>query len=134
MILPSVWEDQAVWNVDFIDIFPLTTPHDLGDIEAKLLSLLSFDVSLKVWTKVLHYKSIYANLQASEFAKIYFDLRAKDPQSGQNFKELNHLTKEGEDRLEIRSKAFGSDLHRKMYRSSGSLNDLHVPSPRSVIN
>jgi len=41
LILASkVWEDQAVWNIDFIDLFPLTSPHDLGQLEKRVLSLL----------------------------------------------------------------------------------------------
>lgn len=39
-----VWEDQAVWNVDFIDMFPLTTPHDLG-----LFFVYLFIVIFSVW-------------------------------------------------------------------------------------
>jgi len=36
LILASkVWEDQAVWNVDFLELFPLATPNDLGQLEKK---------------------------------------------------------------------------------------------------
>jgi len=73
LILASkVWEDQAVWVVDFIDLFPLTTAHDLNQLEKKMLGLLGFDVSLK----------------ASDYAKIYFDLRAQSKSTGEHFMEL----------------------------------------------
>jgi hypothetical protein len=80
-----VWEDQAVWNVDFIDLFPSTTPHDLGQLEKKMLALLKFDVSLK----------------ASEYGKIYFDIRAQSNTTTEHFKELKPLDKEGVQRLEV---------------------------------
>lgn len=98
LILASkVWEDQAVWNVDFLDLFPLATTHDLGDLEKRLLTLLGFDVGLK----------------ASTYAKIYFDLRAKDPQTGEHFNDLQPLTREGEDRLELCTSKFETDLTKK---------------------
>jgi hypothetical protein len=88
MILASkVWEDQAVWNVDFIDMFPSTTPYDLGQMEKKLLGLLQFDVSLK----------------ASQYAQIYFDLRSQAQFAEDHFKELQPLDKEGQERLEVYS-------------------------------
>lgn len=125
LILASkVWEDQAVWNVDFLDLFPLATTHDLGDLEKKILSLLKFDVGLK----------------ASTYAKIYFDLRAKDPLTGEHFQELQPLTKEGEERLELCTSKFETEITKKrLHKSSGSVDDLlahahGATSPRSVIN
>jgi len=132
LILASkVWEDQAVWNIDFIDLFPLTSPHDLGQMEKRLLSLLKFDVSLR----------------ASEYAKIYFDIRATDPHSGMvaqaeaaagdHFKELLPLTKEEEAKLELRSSNYtGKHWDKKLNRSSGSVDDIHshLTSPRSILN
>jgi len=122
LILASkVWEDQAVWNVDFIDMFPSTTPHDLGQMEKKLLSMLSFDVSLK----------------ASQYAQIYFDLRAKSNE--ESFRELRPLDKEGQDRLELNSSNYGekhwTSLKKIPVRSTGSFDNLGgLKSPRAVLN
>jgi len=123
LILASkVWEDQAVWNIDFIDLFPLTSPHDLGQMEKRLLSLLKFDVSLK----------------ASQYAKIYFDLRATDGHLGENFNELKPLNREHELRLELQSSTWGGKhfIDKKLNRSSGSVDDIHqhLTSPRAVLN
>jgi hypothetical protein len=123
LILASkVWEDQAVWNVDFIDMFPATTPYDLGQMEKKLLGLLTFDVSLK----------------ASSYAQIYFDLRAESNSTEEHFRELKPLDKEGQDRLELNSSNYG-EKHwtnmRKMPRSTGSFDNLGgLKSPRAVLN
>jgi len=121
LILASkVWEDQAVWNVDFIELFPLATPNDLGQLEKKILSLLGFDVSLK----------------ASEYARIYFDLRARSSFTGEQFTELKPLDKDGESKLELRTTNFTAKHTRKLYRSSGSVEDIstRIKSPRAIIN
>lgn len=123
LILASkVWEDQAVWNVDFIELFPLTTPSDLGQLEKKMLALLGFDVSLK----------------ASEYAQIYFDIRAQAAHhcSDEHFLELKPLNKDNEDKLELRSQNYTLAYAKKLYRSSGSVDDIGMAmkSPRSILN
>jgi hypothetical protein len=124
MILASkVWEDQAVWNVDFLDLFPLATPHDLGQLEKKLLSLLSFDVSLK----------------ASQYAQIYFDLRAQSQHNEEHFAELKPLNKEGEQQLELRTQNYTHHHQlidtKQLHRSSGSVDNItQLRSPRSILN
>lgn len=119
LILASkVWEDQAVWNVDFVDQFPNTSPSDLGKLEKLLLSLLNFDVSLN----------------ASQYAKTYFDVRAQARVTGEHFCDLDGklvkpLDKAGQERLETRTlqhinkyyKAPNSD---RAPRHSGSLDSL----------
>jgi hypothetical protein len=59
MLASKVWEDQAVWNVDFIELFPTLTVKDLNKLEGALLNYLEFSVGIK----------------ASEYVKVYFDLR-----------------------------------------------------------
>jgi len=123
LILASkVWEDQAVWNIDFIELFPLTTPSDLGQLEKKILALLGFDVSLK----------------ASEYAKIYFDIRAQAARhcTEEHFLELKPLTKDGEDKLELQTQNYTLNHAKKLYRSSGSVDDIGqaLKSPRSILN
>lgn len=119
LILASkVWEDQAVWNVDFVDQFPDTSPADLGKLEKLLLSLLNFDVTLN----------------ASQYAQTYFDVRAQANVTGEHFCELDGqqvrpLDKNGQERLEHRTmqhmnkyyKAPNSD---RAPRHSSSLDSL----------
>lgn len=102
-------------------MFPSTTPHDLGQMEKKLLSMLSFDVSLK----------------ASQYAQIYFDLRANA--SEDHFRELKPLDKDGQDRLELNSSNYGekhwNNLKKVPVRSTGSFDNLGgLKSPRAVLN
>eukprot|EP01119_Soliformovum_irregulare_P004078 TRINITY_DN15090_c0_g1_i1.p1 TRINITY_DN15090_c0_g1~~TRINITY_DN15090_c0_g1_i1.p1 ORF type:complete len:289 (-),score=70.32 TRINITY_DN15090_c0_g1_i1:129-956(-) len=127
LILASkVWEDQAVWNVDFLELFPMASTYDLGQLEKRILSLLGFDVSLK----------------ASEYAQIYFDLRAHnktdecEEHGHAHFEELKPLNKEGENTLELRTQKFNSDQCKKLHRSSGSVDDIGtaIKSPRAILN
>lgn len=122
LILASkVWEDQAVWIVDFIDLFPATTTHDLALLEKKMLALLAFDVSLK----------------ASEYGKIYFDLRAQSSSTAEHFKELKPLDKEGIEKLENRSKKYSEKNNpRNLARGTGSFDNLRdiLKSPRAVLS
>jgi len=121
LILASkVWEDQAVWNVDFLELFPLATPNDLGQLEKKILSLLSFDVSIN----------------ASDYARIYFDLRAQSTATEEHFLELKPLNKDGEANLELKTINYTAKHTKKLHRSSGSVDDItaKVKSPRVILN
>jgi len=46
MLASKVWEDLAVWNVDFITVFPAVTVADLNTLENNLLHLLNFDAGV----------------------------------------------------------------------------------------
>jgi len=123
MLASKVWEDQAVWNVDFLEMFPLATPQDLGQLEKTVLSLVGFDVSLK----------------ASDYARIYFNIRSTSTVVGEQFQELKPLDKDGEEKLELRSATFSlSDIeqNKKLVRSSGSVDDItqKLKSSRAIIN
>jgi len=84
IIATKVWEDESVWNVDFLDLFPLMTLIDLNNLENKFLELLQFNVII----------------QGSEYAKYYFELRAL---SQLDSFPLEPLNKEGQAKLEERS-------------------------------
>jgi len=85
LILASkVWEDQAVWNVDFLNVFPNVTVDDLNKLERHYLDALQFNVSLK----------------GSVYAKYYFELRSLSERDAKHFP-LKPLDKEGQLRLEV---------------------------------
>jgi len=123
LILASkVWEDQAVWNVDFCSVFPHVTAKDLAELEKVLLRLLQFNVSL----------------QSSDYTKYYFELRGFAERDSRNFP-LKPLDKSGAQKLETRSASqeekARSELGDKLPRSRSleSLQDA-VKSPRVVLN
>jgi hypothetical protein len=69
LLSSKVWEDLAVWNIDFLASFPKLTVQDLNRLEWEYLSSLSFSVSLS----------------ATVYAKYYFQLRSLSDTSEQFF-------------------------------------------------
>jgi len=56
LILASkVWEDQSVWNVDFVHCFDNVNAQDLGKLERNFLNLIEFNVGLKASVYVKYF-------------------------------------------------------------------------------
>jgi len=86
MLASKVWDDQAVWNVDFCMIINANV-DDLNTLERSFLEILQFNV----------------NVPGSVYAKYYFDLREMAFKYGIKFPRLL-LTKERATKLEASSK------------------------------
>jgi hypothetical protein len=86
-----VWEDLAVWNVDFVSIFKNLNIKDLGFLEKQLLKLLEYNVSVP----------------SSLYAKYYFELRELAEKDSKNFP-LTPLDKDRAEQLEVRRVPCGS--------------------------
>lgn len=86
IIASKVWEDQSVWTVDFLELFPSANIKDLNRLEQHILAILEFSVSIK----------------ASEYVRHYFELRSfmKSNFSDRGGKPLNQ---EALHKLEVRS-------------------------------
>jgi len=122
LILASkVWEDQAVWNVDFLSVFPMVTVQDLAQLEKVILNLLQFNVSLK----------------ASLYAKYYFELRALAENGSHPFT-LEPLSKGAAERLEQRSEeteqTVRSQSDKYKLTRSNSDKEMKLKSPRVVLS
>jgi len=88
LLAAKVWEDLAVWNVDWLEgTFPNVKVQDLNLLEKEFLSSLQFTVSLK----------------SSVYAKYYFDLRALSEVDDEHFP-VKPLDKEGAAMLEAKSR------------------------------
>ncbi|KAM4835830.1 cyclin-Y-like protein 1 isoform 2-T2 [Thomomys bottae] len=86
-IVTLVWDDQAVWNVDYCQILKDITVEDMNEMERHFLELLQFNI----------------NVPASVYAKYYFDLRSLADDNNLNFL-FSPLSKERAQNLEAISR------------------------------
>jgi len=86
IVASKVWEDLAVWNADFVSLFPKLTIPDLNTLEREMLTALDYVVGLK----------------ASIYCKYYFDLRRFSELNDLNFP-LKQLSQEEQSKLESNS-------------------------------
>ncbi|XP_075464632.1 cyclin-Y-like protein 1 isoform X2 [Ascaphus truei] len=87
LLSSKVWDDQAVWNVDYCQILKDITVEDMNEMERHFLELLQFNI----------------NVPASVYAKYYFDLRSLADDNNLNFL-LEPLSKERAQKLEAISR------------------------------
>ncbi|XP_023392079.1 cyclin-Y-like protein 1 isoform X2 [Pteropus alecto] len=109
-IVTLVWDDQAVWNVDYCQILKDITVEDMNEMERHFLELLQFNI----------------NVPASVYAKYYFDLRSLADDNHLNFL-FAPLSKERAQNLEAISRLCEDkykDLCRAAMRRSFSADNF----------
>jgi len=116
LILASkVWEDMAVWNVDFQTVFPAVSIQDLNKLERAYLMALQFTVTLK----------------ASVYAKYYFELRALSEVSEDSFP-MKPLDRDGAVRLEKKSEGVETEAKRFNMTGRSQSEAPYAPSANSI--
>ena len=121
MLASKVWEDQAVWNIDFIELFPSINVKELNRLEQGLLSFLEFSVSVK----------------AGEYVKVFFELRENSSMCVDRSTAVRPIDESDLKRLEIRtanSEKEYEQQHLRFHKSSSmSLPGEHQPQPGFAI-
>uniref|UniRef100_A0A8C5SF56 Cyclin Y like 1 n=1 Tax=Laticauda laticaudata TaxID=8630 RepID=A0A8C5SF56_LATLA len=110
LLASKVWDDQAVWNVDYCQILKDITVEDMNEMERHFLELLQFNI----------------NVPASVYAKYYFDLRSLADDNNLCFL-LEPLSKERAQKLEAISRLCEDkykDLSKAAMRRSFSADNL----------
>lgn len=102
VLASKVWEDYSVWNCDFADVCPKSSSSSLAELERTLLKLLSYDVSL----------------DSSEYARVYYDLRAASRYG--KFKELSPLQESEHDKFTAR-----------ILKAQKHISSTNIGNPRS---
>ncbi|XP_042202867.1 cyclin-Y isoform X2 [Callorhinchus milii] len=112
LLASKVWDDQAVWNVDYCQILKDITVEDMNELERQFLELLQFNI----------------NVPSSVYAKYYFDLRSMAEANSLSFP-LEPLSRERAQKLEAISRLCEDkykDLRKAAKKHSASADNLAV--------
>ncbi|MEJ1284318.1 cyclin Y [Cricetulus griseus] len=113
LLASKVWDDQAVWNVDYCQILKDITVEDMNELERQFLELLQFNI----------------NVPSSVYAKYYFDLRSLAEANNLSFP-LEPLSRERAHKLEAISRLCEDkykDLRKPTRKRSASADNLILP-------
>ncbi|XP_068427673.1 cyclin-Y-like isoform X2 [Clinocottus analis] len=110
LLASKVWDDQAVWNVDYCQILKDITVEDMNELERQFLELLQFNI----------------NVPSSVYAKYYFDLRSLSEANSLSFP-LEPLSRDKAHKLEAISRLCDDkykDARRAAKKRSASTDNL----------
>lgn len=120
LLASKVWDDQAVWNVDYCQILKDITVEDMNELEREFLELLQFNI----------------NVPSSVYAKYYFDLRSLAESNDLSFP-TEPLSKERAQKLEAMSRVMQDKVTAEALKGGikkwSSLDNVSQGGPRRSV-
>jgi hypothetical protein len=120
LLASKVWDDQAVWNVDYCQILKDITVEDMNELEREFLELLQFNI----------------NVPSSVYAKYYFDLRSLAEANDLSFP-TEPLSKERAQKLEAMSRVMQDKVTAEALKNGmkkwSSLDNIKDTGPRRSV-
>ena len=104
LLSSKVWEDQAVWNVDYAQILEEISVDDINELERQFLELIQFNM----------------NVPSSVYAKYYFHLRTFALENGLMEEQILLTTGKARD-LEAMSKTVALNVCPNLSGNSGAI-------------
>eukprot|EP01102_Stenamoeba_stenopodia_P007505 TRINITY_DN2098_c0_g1_i1.p1 TRINITY_DN2098_c0_g1~~TRINITY_DN2098_c0_g1_i1.p1 ORF type:complete len:868 (-),score=205.54 TRINITY_DN2098_c0_g1_i1:137-2740(-) len=124
ILASKVWEELAIWNVDFLSIFPNLSVKDLNTMEKQFLMYLQYNVSLKASL----YTKYFFELQDLAESPREFPVKPMDKALLDSLEKRSAKTEDDARKLKSKKRAQSLDFHAADTSTSSTITNRAVLS------